>query len=76
MDKPFAIFEKCRANDNINTSSLNMTATSNRTMYNKSVMETTILMHNKSKQKTTYKVKAVIIKKIIFRSRPKPIIEK
>lgn len=77
LDKPFAIFEKCRANEGtISQSSFNQSGSSNKTMYNRSIMETTILMQNKCKQKASYKVKALIFKKIMFKSRPKPIIEK
>lgn len=77
LEKPFALFEKCRAADNILTqTSFNQSASGNKSMYNRSQMETTILMQNKSKQKASYKVKALIFKKILFKSRPKPIIEK
>lgn len=77
LDKPLAIFEKCRAGDvALSQSSFNQSGSSNKTMYNKSVMETTILMQNKFKQKASYKVKALIFKKLLFKSRPKPIIEK
>lgn len=79
LEKPFAIFEKCRSTDNVlsqTQTSFNQSATCNKSMYDKSQMETTLLMQNKSKQKATYKVKALIFKKILFKSRPKPIIEK
>lgn len=77
LEKPLALFEKYRTNDGVITSnSFNLSTTTNKTLPNKSMLDSTVVLQNKSKQRTGYRVKAVILRKLIFRSRPKPIIEK
>lgn len=77
LDKPFAVLEKSKTNDgqhllnetvsNLNDSTMNRTA-------DKTILDSTVALENKSTQRSEYTVQAVITKKLIFKSRPKPII--
>ncbi|KAH8379084.1 hypothetical protein KR009_003036, partial [Drosophila setifemur] len=80
LEKPFAVLEKSKTNEgdrllldsSIATqdmSQLNATSGAERT-----VLDHTIAQEHKSRQRTEYTVRAVCTKKLIFKSRPKPII--
>ncbi|XP_022218572.2 chromosome transmission fidelity protein 8 homolog isoform X2 [Drosophila obscura] len=79
LEKPFAVLEKSKSNEGqrlLDTSMatqdvslLNATTGAERT-----VLDDTIAQEHKSRQRTEYTVRAVCTKKLIFKSRPKPII--
>lgn len=41
---------------------------------NRTVLDSTIAIEHKTKQNTEYHIQAIITKRLIFKSRPKPII--
>lgn len=59
--------------DHPQSSSADPDATLNLTV-DRTLLDTTIAIEHKSKQRTQYKVRAIVHKKIIFKGRPKPII--
>ncbi|KAH8345937.1 hypothetical protein KR067_009634, partial [Drosophila pandora] len=79
LEKPFAVLEKSKTNEGerlLDTSiatqdmtQLNATSGAERT-----VLDHTIAQEHKTRQRTEYTVRAVCTKKLIFKSRPKPII--
>ncbi|XP_017843618.1 chromosome transmission fidelity protein 8 homolog [Drosophila busckii] len=79
LDKPFAVLEKSKTNEGqqllnltnatLDASSLNATAGAERTL-----LDETVALEHKSRQRTEYTVRAICTKKLIFKSRPKPII--
>ncbi|EDW33472.1 GL15472 [Drosophila persimilis] len=79
LEKPFAVLEKSKSNEGQrlldtsiatqDVSLLNATSGAERT-----VLDHTIAQEHKSRQRTEYTVRAVCTKKLIFKSRPKPII--
>ncbi|KAL7733975.1 hypothetical protein ACLKA6_011672 [Drosophila palustris] len=79
LDKPFAVLEKSKTNEEqqllnvtnatLDASALNATAGAERTL-----LDDTVALEHKSRQRTEYTVRAVCTKKLIFKSRPKPII--
>ena len=78
LEKPFAVLEIFKTKDG--KSSLNDTdiacdsnATLNRTI-DCTILDSTVALENKSRQNTEYIVRALCTKKLIFKSRPKPII--
>lgn len=82
MEKPFAVLEKIvheanateddddedMAHSQSNSSQLNITANE------RTVLDSTIAIQHKTTVETEYAVRAIVKKKIIFKSRPKPII--
>lgn len=79
MEKPFAVLEKLvrdkdpADNDEIASSALNETANLDQTI-DRTVLDTTIAIEHKSQTTTEYRVRAIVRKKLIFKTRPKPII--
>lgn len=76
MDKPYAVLEKCvRVNDDFdaNQDDPNRTADLNATA-NRTVLDSTIAIEHKSQTTTEYQVQAIVRKKLVFKTRPKPII--
>ncbi|XP_064552444.1 chromosome transmission fidelity protein 8 homolog [Drosophila montana] len=79
LDKPFAVLEKSKTNEGqqllnitnatLEASALNATAGAERTL-----LDETVALEHKSRQRTEYTVRAICTKKLIFKSRPKPII--
>ncbi|XP_023294149.2 chromosome transmission fidelity protein 8 homolog [Lucilia cuprina] len=77
LEKPFAVLEKSKTSEgqhlfdqtvgNLNASVMNNTV-------DRTLLDNTVALENKSRQKSEYTVQAVITKKLIFKSRPKPII--
>ncbi|XP_065360245.1 chromosome transmission fidelity protein 8 homolog [Calliphora vicina] len=77
LEKPFAVLEKSKTNEgqhlmdqtvgNLNASIMNNTV-------DRTLLDNTVALENKTRQKSEYTVQAVITKKLIFKSRPKPII--
>lgn len=88
MEKPFAVLEKSvqpveemETLDEYepNTSQLDCTLNEqlNNTQHNlneRTVLDSTVAIQHKTSMETEYVVRAVVRKKIIFKSRPKPII--
>lgn len=80
MEKPFAVLEKVvrdRADavdaDGIASSDLNETTNLDQTA-NRTILDSTIAIEHKSQTTTEYRVRAIVRKKLIFKTRPKPII--
>ncbi|XP_023171304.2 chromosome transmission fidelity protein 8 homolog [Drosophila hydei] len=79
LEKPFAVLEKSKTNEGhqlLNTtdamleaSTMNVTEGAERTL-----LDDTVALEHKSRQRTEYTVRAICSKKLIFKSRPKPII--
>ena len=88
IDKPFAVLQRVRLANALdraaqlydlsnhsesikssNDSNLNLDVSNNRT-----VLDTTVAIEHKTKQNTEYLIKAIVSKKLVFISRPKPII--
>lgn len=80
LEKPFAVLEKItskqpiRINELTNNTTLFDSSQLNNTTINKTLLDSTIAIENKTKQKTDYMVKAIVKKKLVFKTRPKPII--
>lgn len=79
MEKPFAVLEKVireknSADENeIGSSDLNETTNLDQTI-DRTVLDSTIAIEHKSRTTTEYRVRAIVRKKLIFKTRPKPII--
>ncbi|XP_016934517.3 chromosome transmission fidelity protein 8 homolog [Drosophila suzukii] len=79
LDKPFAVLEKSKTNEGERLLDMSM-ASQDVSMMNattgaeRTVLDHTIAQEHKSRQRTEYTVRAVCTKKLIFKSRPKPII--
>lgn len=76
MEKPFAVLEKTvRVADETDemAEDLNQTANLDSTI-NRTVLDSTIAIEHKSQNTTEYRVRAIVRKKLIFKTRPKPII--
>lgn len=77
MEKPFAVLEKSKSNEGqhlLDQTGVNMNASLMNTTVDRTLMDNTIALENKTKQRTEYTVRAIITKKLTFKSRPKPII--
>lgn len=79
MEKPFAVLEKVvYSNRNVaGDEDLNATQDldiSTPTGGDKTIMDSTIAIENKTNAKTEYLVRAIVKKKLMFKARPKPII--
>ncbi|XP_037033141.1 chromosome transmission fidelity protein 8 homolog [Bradysia coprophila] len=76
LDKPFAVLQKRHhnavADDEVNMNETNLDV-SNISM-GRTILDSTISIEHKTVQKTEYYVQAIVRRKIIFKSRPKPII--
>lgn len=79
MEKPFAVLEKVVRDkepaelDEIASSDLNETTNLDQTI-DRTVLDSTIAIEHKSQTTTEYRVRAIVRKKLIFKTRPKPII--
>ncbi|XP_067647044.1 chromosome transmission fidelity protein 8 homolog isoform X2 [Eurosta solidaginis] len=78
LEKPFAVLEKSKSNEGktlLNDTSMigDPNTTLNRTI-DRTVLDNTVALENKSRQCTEYTVRAICTKKLTFKSRPKPII--
>lgn len=77
VEKPFAVLEKIqRPSDDVNdldATTIEMD-TSNATTINRTVLESTVALEHKSATTTQYTVRAIVKKKLVFKTRPKPII--
>lgn len=77
LEKPYAVLEKVTTNEGV---SLNDTTTnageasSSSSVADQTLLDTTIAIENKTVYKTEYRVRAIVRKKLLFKSRPKPII--
>ncbi len=67
MEKPFALIEKCERSEDSNE-------TIDMTQLDVSLLDSTINIENRTKPNVEYLVKCLIKKKLVFKSRPKPII--
>ncbi|XP_055849192.1 chromosome transmission fidelity protein 8 homolog [Episyrphus balteatus] len=78
IEKPYAVLEKTKTNEGVSLSDTTTTdagevSTLNATV-DQTLLDTTAAIENKSAQRTEYKVRALVTKKLLFKSRPKPII--
>lgn len=68
MEKPFAVIEKVTTTDH------NQTVDLDESNMERSQLGTTMVIENKTDFKTEYCVRAIVKKKLIFKTRPKPIV--
>lgn len=74
MENPYAVLEKfVRDIDPAEEEDLNQT-TNLDTTANRTVLDSTIAIEHKSQTTTEYRVRAIVRKKLVFKTRPKPII--
>ncbi|XP_004523771.1 chromosome transmission fidelity protein 8 homolog isoform X2 [Ceratitis capitata] len=78
LEKPLAVLEKSRTKDKkalLNESGIvfDPNSTLNKTV-DRTTLDTTVALENKSRHSTEYIVRAICTKKLTFKSRPKPII--
>lgn len=78
MEKPFAVLQKIvRDKEPVEmeeiASDLDQTANLDTTA-NRTVLDSTIAIEHKSQTTTEYRVQAIVRKKLVFKTRPKPII--
>lgn len=72
MEKPFAVLEKTatrQPNETIYHDMEELNSTVDRTR-----LDTTVAIENKTNITTEYQVCAIVKKKLVFKTRPKPII--
>lgn len=79
MERPFAILEKAISSNDANGNNADPDATDfiqsqNTTIADRTVLDSTIAIEHKSKTATEYQVRAIVKKRLIFKTRPKPII--
>lgn len=76
MEKPFAVLEKVvRDADPTDVEEMDLNQTANLdTTANRTVLDSTIAIEHKSQTTTEYRVRAIVRKKLVFKTRPKPII--
>lgn len=76
MEKPFAVLEKfIRDIDADDGDDMDLNRTANLdTTNNRTVLDSTIAIEHKSQTTTEYRVRAIVSKKLVFKTRPKPII--
>lgn len=76
MEKPFAVLEKVvRDADPTDTEEMDLNQTAHLdTTANRTVLDSTIAIEHKSQTTTEYRVRAIVRKKLVFKTRPKPII--
>lgn len=68
MDKPLAVIEKVSKPENLDDS------TFNSSQVDKSLLDSTINIQNRTRVRVQYDVRALIKRKLVFKQRPKPII--
>lgn len=77
LDKPFAVLQKVKCNSTTQEDD-NLDETTNLDMSNismgRTILDSTISIEHKTVQRTEYYVQAIVKRKILFKSRPKPII--
>lgn len=71
MDRPYAVLEKVETTEGNLDETINLDLTN---VTDGTVLDNTILIEHKTRQKIEYRVKAIARKKLLFRARPKPII--
>lgn len=76
VEKPFAVLEKViRDADDAELEEMDLNQTANLdTTANRTVLDSTIAIEHKSQTTTEYRVRAIVRKKLVFKTRPKPII--
>lgn len=75
MEKPFAVLEKVVRDMDAAEAEMDSNQTANLDVTtNRTVLDSTIAIEHKSQTTTEYKVRAVVHKKLVFKTRPKPII--
>ncbi|XP_055706289.1 chromosome transmission fidelity protein 8 homolog [Phlebotomus papatasi] len=74
MEKPYAVLEKIVKPTEKSPEDENMEVDVNQSISDSQILDSTVAIEHKSRQKTEYLVKAIVKKKLIFRARPKPII--
>lgn len=77
LEKPYAVLEKMVSDMemDIGTVGINLNQTENMdTTINRTVLNSTLAFEHKSQTTTEYRMRAIIRKKLVFKTRPKPII--
>lgn len=75
MEKPFAVLEKIvRDAEETDEAANDLNQTNLDSTINRTVLDSTIAIEHKSQTTTEYRVRAIVRKKLIFKTRPKPII--
>ncbi|XP_013107871.1 chromosome transmission fidelity protein 8 homolog [Stomoxys calcitrans] len=77
LEKPFAVLEKSKTNEGhhlLDQTTNNLNASVMNSTVDRTFLDNTVALENKSKQRTEYTVQAIVTKKLTFKSRPKPII--
>lgn len=79
LERPFAVLEKTEIKKMIDEDiqhkddQMDTTTDMDKTI-NRTALDSTIAIENKFEIKTEYRVRAVVKKKLLFKTRPKPII--
>lgn len=77
LEKPFAVLEKSKTNEGdylLDQSSATLNASIVNHTVDRTLLDNTVALENKTKQRTEYTIQAIVTKKLTFKSRPKPII--
>lgn len=76
MEKPYAVMEKViRDADDVDADEMDLNQTANLDITaNRTVLDSTIAIEHKSQTTIEYRVRAIVRKKLVFKTRPKPII--
>lgn len=74
MEKPFAVLEKMTQSSDVEADRVDLNQSQNTTVADRTVLDSTIAIDHKSQPTTEYKVRAIVKKRLIFKTRPKPII--
>lgn len=74
MERPFAILEKAITSNDADPDATDYNQSQNATIADRTVLDSTIAIEHKSKTATEYQVRAIVKKRLIFKTRPKPII--
>lgn len=78
IDKPFGVLQRVRRQLTTNEASvIDQTVALRQAAdetHNSTILDCTVAIEHKTKMKTEYFVRALVKKKLVFKSRPKPII--
>lgn len=75
MEKPFAVLEKSIRQTEVADGDGGADASQTLdTTINRTVLDSTVAIEHKTRPTTEYHVRAIVRKKLMFKSRPKPII--
>lgn len=74
LEKPYAVLRKFVCDNEDETENDFNETTNLDTTANRTVLDSTIAIEHKSQTMTEYRVQAIVKKKLVFKTRPKPII--